>query len=233
MPSGVLLTLMQWGGRVHFLLAVVDKIDEVCVLHLNFCIIVPTISIHNFIQACLMYEISLMPLTIEGSLPFAQSAAPQLIATPLSASMHNLNVPFAVTISIVIRAVLLCEISGQPMQRQNASLLVYRPLIPVKWCNTVVWCEIGSTPSATTEMGVHWSRDLLYAKRWMGNAPVVGAQTPSCRSVRPISCWEAFIAHHLIPSKPWTDTSHLMVTLARRTWVIYCHSEWLGECCAG
>ncbi|XP_054811971.1 uncharacterized protein LOC129313104 isoform X2 [Prosopis cineraria] len=28
-PSGVLLTLMQWGGRVHFLLAVVDKVDEV------------------------------------------------------------------------------------------------------------------------------------------------------------------------------------------------------------
>ncbi|XP_028775749.1 very-long-chain (3R)-3-hydroxyacyl-CoA dehydratase 2 [Neltuma alba] len=28
-PSGVLLTLMQWGGRVHFLLAVVDKVHEV------------------------------------------------------------------------------------------------------------------------------------------------------------------------------------------------------------
>lgn len=28
-PSGVLLPLMQWGGRVHFLLAIVCRIDEV------------------------------------------------------------------------------------------------------------------------------------------------------------------------------------------------------------
>ncbi|KAE9461148.1 hypothetical protein C3L33_06954, partial [Rhododendron williamsianum] len=28
-PSGVLLPLMQWGGRVHFLLAIVRRIDEV------------------------------------------------------------------------------------------------------------------------------------------------------------------------------------------------------------
>ncbi|KAF7805498.1 very-long-chain (3R)-3-hydroxyacyl-CoA dehydratase 2 [Senna tora] len=28
-PSGVLLPLMQWGGRTHFLLAVVAKLDEV------------------------------------------------------------------------------------------------------------------------------------------------------------------------------------------------------------
>jgi hypothetical protein len=28
-PSGVVNTLMQWGGRVHFLLVVVRQIDEV------------------------------------------------------------------------------------------------------------------------------------------------------------------------------------------------------------
>lgn len=28
-PSGVMLVLMQWGGRTHFLLAIVSQITEV------------------------------------------------------------------------------------------------------------------------------------------------------------------------------------------------------------
>lgn len=29
MPSGVVHPLMQWGGRIHFLLAIVRQVDEV------------------------------------------------------------------------------------------------------------------------------------------------------------------------------------------------------------
>lgn len=31
-PAGLLLTLMQWGGRTHFLLAIVRQIPEVRIL---------------------------------------------------------------------------------------------------------------------------------------------------------------------------------------------------------
>lgn len=38
-PSGVLLPLMQWGGRTHFLLAIVRQIPEVFVNGvLDFCV---------------------------------------------------------------------------------------------------------------------------------------------------------------------------------------------------
>lgn len=36
-PSGVLLPLMQWGGRTHFLLAIVRQIPEVCAVNFTVC----------------------------------------------------------------------------------------------------------------------------------------------------------------------------------------------------